>query len=405
MTTLTPTKARSFIIKALKLGEIPYIAGPPGIGKSDMVAQVADLFKLKLLDIRLSQMLPEDLTGIPQLNEKTNKADYIPFSTFPMENDNLPLDSDGNEMDGWLIFLDELSSANEEVMAAIYSILLGHRVGGKKIHKRALIIAAGNRSSDSAIARPLPDTLITRMLPITLKTTGREWNKWAKDSGNYNDHVCSFIDKYPDLLIETMDASKKEELQAYANPRGWSKVVKIINNYEQQTATDTITDKAGIPIKSVNTNGAKINNLTANLISACIGDITATSFKEHYNDAMTLPFDWDIAQSPSSTPVPTSEVGKAKVATSLAKYYIENDDDIRENISIYINRMYSESRTLFLKNIEDKLGKTLSDEKLLKSIKERIHISSVKAELSESDEIPMEGELKVVGSKTQKVPF
>ena len=65
-------------------------------------------------------------------------------------------------------------------------------------------------------------------------------------------------------------------------------------------------------------------------ISACIGDMTANSFKEHYNDAMTLPFDWDIAQSPSSTPVPTSEVGKAKVATSLAKYYIENDDDIKE---------------------------------------------------------------------------
>jgi len=39
--------------------------GPPGIGKSQMVAQVAVEQNVDVIDIRLSQMEPSDLRGIP----------------------------------------------------------------------------------------------------------------------------------------------------------------------------------------------------------------------------------------------------------------------------------------------------------------------------------------------------
>ena len=35
--------------------------GPPGVGKSDMVAQVAERHSIPVIDIRLSQMEPSDL--------------------------------------------------------------------------------------------------------------------------------------------------------------------------------------------------------------------------------------------------------------------------------------------------------------------------------------------------------
>ena len=154
MLELTPSEMKKFVINALKIKKIPYIAGAAGIGKSDLTEQVADDFNLFLLDIRLSQKLPEDLTGLPRLNEATGKAEYTPFDTFPMVGDPIP-----EGYDGWLVFLDELSSASDEVWSAIYSLLLGHSVGGHKLHPKALICAAGNRASDSALARELPDTL------------------------------------------------------------------------------------------------------------------------------------------------------------------------------------------------------------------------------------------------------
>jgi len=39
--------------------------GPPGVGKSQMVAHIAALHSVPLIDIRLSQMEPTDLRGIP----------------------------------------------------------------------------------------------------------------------------------------------------------------------------------------------------------------------------------------------------------------------------------------------------------------------------------------------------
>ena len=39
--------------------------GPPGVGKSQMVAETAQKHDIPVIDIRLSQMEPSDLRGIP----------------------------------------------------------------------------------------------------------------------------------------------------------------------------------------------------------------------------------------------------------------------------------------------------------------------------------------------------
>ena len=39
--------------------------GPPGVGKSQIVAQVAEHHGVGIVDVRLSQMEPSDLRGIP----------------------------------------------------------------------------------------------------------------------------------------------------------------------------------------------------------------------------------------------------------------------------------------------------------------------------------------------------
>jgi MoxR-like ATPase len=220
MEALTPSQTEKFIIEALKRKKIPYVAGPPGIGKSEIVMKVAQDFNLKLIDIILSQMQPEDLAGIPVTNEKTGRASYYVFDVFPLEGDPLPKDKDGDDMDGWLIFLDELSSASEEVMAAIYKLLLDRKVGNYNLHKKAIIVGAGNRESDSAIARRLPDTLITRMLPVTMKVSAKDWLNWANDPNNPkgNSVVNAYIKKFPDSLLRTGDIAARKELRKPLSP-------------------------------------------------------------------------------------------------------------------------------------------------------------------------------------------
>lgn len=381
--TLTPSETKEFITNALMLREIPYIAGAPGIGKSDIVAQVAKDFGLKLLDVRLSQMLPEDLTGLPSLDPKTGKAEYNPFSTFPMAGDPVPAG-----FNGWLIFLDEMSSASEEVFAAIYSLLLGHRVGGKPVHPKALIVAAGNRSSDSAIARELPDTLVTRMLPVTMTVSSRDWIMWATDpTTKSHEGVVDFIKKYPDLLNTTVDSSKRDELETFPTPRGWGKAMKIMHFHEKMSLKNRVTrkDAAGIPTGDLNS-ATPITPPVHSLLEAAVGMAAAKSFQEYYDEAISLPYPWEIAQSPSSARIPNNTIGKAKLVSDLADFFIGTQEQSRDAILQYMNRMEPEQSALFAQIMVEKLGDTPTDRRLIDKIKKRLSVTDINVQSAPPDD-------------------
>lgn len=357
MKILKPSEVFEFIENALRCipPEIPYVAGPPGIGKSDLNAQAAEMFNLKLVTQHLSQKLPEDLTGMPRFNPDTNKAEYTPFDVFPMEDDPLPFDENGEEMDGWLIFLDELADAPDEILSAIYPLLLGHTVGGRKLHEKALLCAAGNRATDSALARELPDTLITRMLVCEMKVSPADWIAWGRSLPvkKKNERVIEFIEKNTDMLLSTKKSEDREELESFGTPRGWAKAMSIVNLHErrmEKAATDTGKDFEGAPLTEV----------AKHMLEAAVGTMETRQFVEFYEETLKIPYAWDIAQAPASTIIPPTTLGKAQVTSSLAEYYAENLGSTTscDNILQYMNRMPSENAAVFADMLKEKLPQT-----------------------------------------------
>ena len=371
---LKPQEVYEFITRALSCRQVPYIAGPPAIGKSQVVHQVAEDANAKMIDLRLSQILSEDLTGLPERDPDTGKAKYLPFETFPLEGDEVP-----DEYSGWLLFLDELSSATEEVLAAAYSLILDRTVGGKKLHDKCLVVAAGNRASDSAIARELPDTLITRMLPAEMRVSTKDWIKWAcRDETSSNESVVDYITKNPAQLYAHVKPESREELETYATPRGWEKVFAHVNAHEKQAQANAKPklDANGIPMQQELDEKymEPIDELTFHLISAAVGPMAAQAFREEYDEAIQIPYPWEIAQSPNSARVPTTGVGRVKITIELGKYFLESQEQSREAVLCYVNRMGGEYAELFMSEIKDKLDATPSDKKLIELTSKRLGI-------------------------------
>jgi len=105
------SEAKEMLIDCIKVGLVPFLQGSPGIGKSDIVRTIASEFNLKVVDLRLSQCDPTDLSGFPML--LGDKAGYVPMNTFLLENDSLP-----KGYNGVLLFLDEFNSAPRAVQCA-----------------------------------------------------------------------------------------------------------------------------------------------------------------------------------------------------------------------------------------------------------------------------------------------
>lgn len=371
---LTPSEMYEFITAALSCKQVPYLAGPPAIGKSRIVHQVAADANALVIDVRLSQMLSEDLTGLPERDPKTGKATYLTFDRFPLEGDPIP-----EGYSGWFLFLDEFSSASEEVFAATYSIVLDHMVGGRKLHPKCMVIAAGNRSTDSAIARELPDTLITRMLPAEMKVNTKDWLLWAEalPANKKNEAVIEFIRKNPNMLYAPTKNKDRDELETYATPRGWEKVFAHINLHEREIKVTEGVDSAGVPTGMMVSQGKPLTDMVFRLMAAAVGPMAARSFREEYDEQVQLPYPWEIAQSPSSTRIPAAGVAKAKLVVDLGKYFTESDNQTRDNVLIYINRIGGEYSELFLSEIKKRLGTTQSDVKLLTQVGQRLNIDPV----------------------------
>ncbi len=58
---MRPALVKESLITMIKANRPVMLHGSPGVGKSDVIRQVADELNVKLIDIRLSQLDPVDL--------------------------------------------------------------------------------------------------------------------------------------------------------------------------------------------------------------------------------------------------------------------------------------------------------------------------------------------------------
>jgi hypothetical protein len=191
------SQAVRMITAAIKAKVVPMLKGSPGTGKSQIVYQIAESYNLAVIDIRLSQCDPTDLAGFPTI--EGGKADYMPMKHFPIEGDPLPRDKDGKPMNGWLLFLDESTSAPPAIQAAAYKLVLDRMVGSHRLHKQVAMVLAGNLETDGAIVHPMSTALQSRLLHLELVVDANEWIDWAITKG-IDHRITSFIKFKPGNL-------------------------------------------------------------------------------------------------------------------------------------------------------------------------------------------------------------
>lgn len=215
------SEAVPMVTAFIKASIVPMIHGSPGIGKSQIVNQIANDYNLKLIDLRLSQCDPTDLAGFPAIDAARQKAGYIPMDTFPLEGEEPP-----KGYNGWLLFFDEANSASKAVQAAAYKILLDRMIGQRKLHKNCGLVAAGNLETDGAIVEEMSTALQSRMAHLELVVDPEEFTNWASSNGI--DHRISDYIKFKPGQVYTFKPDHTDK--TYACPRTWefaSRVMKV----------------------------------------------------------------------------------------------------------------------------------------------------------------------------------
>ncbi len=180
--------------------------GPPGVGKSQMVAQVAARHDMPMIDIRLSQMEPTDLRGIPFRN-----GAVVEWAIPAM----LP-DPERHGMEG-ILFLDEITSAAPTVSAAAYQLILDRQLGEYQVPPGWAIFAAGNRQGDRGVTYSMPAPLANRFSHFEVETHLDDWVAWAY-AHNIDERIIAFLRFRPERLF---DFDPMHNPVAFPTPRSW----------------------------------------------------------------------------------------------------------------------------------------------------------------------------------------
>ena len=203
--------------------------GPPGVGKSQGIRQVAAEISEKtgknvnITDVRLLLFNPVDLRGIPTASEDKTLAVWLKPKIFQMD--------DSSEVVN-ILFLDEISAAPQSVQAAAYQITLDRTVGDHKLPDNCIVIAAGNRVTGRSVAYTMPKALANRLCHIEITSDNKSWHDWAVSAG-VNSMVLGFLDCNLSMLMK-FDATT--DSLAFPTPRSWEMVSNILNHVSEDIA-------------------------------------------------------------------------------------------------------------------------------------------------------------------------
>lgn len=277
------------LVVALKAGLVSMLVGSPGIGKSDIINGIANEHNWAVIDLRLAQCDPTDLNGFPNVNQKTNRAGYLPFETFPVMGDKLPPGKNG-----WLIFMDEFNSGDRDVQKAAYKLILDRKVGKFDLHQNVVIICAGNLETDNAIVEEMSSALQSRLVHLELTLDYNAWLDWASQNA-LDPRIMAYIRSNPKML-SSFDPDAEGGQRTYACPRTWHFASKLLEHME-------ITDPVARP-----------------LLSGALSEGPAREFITWLRIYKDLPEKDTIINSPATALIPNSTGGIYAISGSISKW-------------------------------------------------------------------------------------
>ena len=242
--TINTTQLK-FILENTPASQNIMLVGRHGIGKSRILEDFFAARCEKVVTLFLGQMSdPGDLIGLPHLDEKTGKTEFMLPYWFP---------TDGKPV---VLFLDELNRARPEVLQTVMDLTLNRKLAGKSLPEGSRIISAVNGGSEYQLT-DLDPALVSRFNIYEFAPSVEDWINWARDI-KLDPRVISFIEENPDFL-DGDENYNTENLERTPDRRSWERTSKIIEKFDE------------------------LSDLHQSLVSGIVGNKAAACFFEYVN--------------------------------------------------------------------------------------------------------------------------
>jgi hypothetical protein len=191
--------------------------GTRGVGKSSIVRQVAAHYGVPLVDLRLTTIEPVDIRGAIYADDELERTVWFPPEFLPSP-----------DQPAGILFLDELTAADQRLQISAYSLILDRRVGHYELPDGWQVVAAGNAAFHGAVSHDMGTALADRMFHFNVQTAIDAFLAHAVAQG-FAPEVMAYLKIRPDKLDDTQTQLANDHLVG-ASPRGWEDVSSVLKS-------------------------------------------------------------------------------------------------------------------------------------------------------------------------------
>lgn len=292
---------RETALKLAKTRKLDYSESPDDINNEK---------KFCLIDVRISQLDPSDLRGLPTFDNANKTTKWFSPSWLPTKGQGI-------------IFFDELNLAPPSIQAAAYQLVLDRRLGDYQLPEGYVIMSAGNRLEDRANIFELPAPLANRFIHCELNVPSVEaWSEWALEQ-EIDNRVIAFLN-YRKKYLYSFNC--KNEDKAFGTPRSWEVASDLIKSNK---------DKDEIEM----------------LIGSAVGEATATEMMAFLRLQSKLDLK-QFLENPDKCKMPEEIDMKYALILALSEHYVEHKK-ILPKILALTKRMEPEFGHLLLRSCKN----------------------------------------------------
>lgn len=208
--SVTPKELSTILLELAQLPKPPttFVWGMPGVGKTEIITQIAETLHIPLKVWILSLMDPTEMKGLLVYDPLLKKADFVPLNMIPDERA--------------ILFLDELPTAPPSVLNTALRMVNEKWLGNKKIPDSTFIVCAGNRMADKVTPFKLSSAFVNRCIHLSLTPSLEDWSEWAFNH-DVRPEVIAYFQVYQQDFVQDPRTDAP-----FATPRSWVTVSKLL---------------------------------------------------------------------------------------------------------------------------------------------------------------------------------
>ena len=208
------------------------LMGPPGIGKTAIMEQVAHELGINLVSYTITHHTRQSAIGLPMISEKSYGGKTYSVTEYTMS-EIIGAVYEKIEKSGiheGILFLDEINCVSETLAPTMLQFLQYKTFGSHKIPEGFIIVTAGNPPQYNKSVRDFDIVTLDRVRQINIEEDFDAWKDYA-----YKAAVHGSIMAYLEIKKENFYSIKTEvEGRSFVTARGWEDLSRVIKVHEKK---------------------------------------------------------------------------------------------------------------------------------------------------------------------------